>query len=235
MKKKAFEELLKIADDLDQAGAFEEADEVVQIIQDLAAQEQEKAQSNPINQVVATLLHVADKLDQQGATKEAQMVDNVLQQLPTLPQGFGQQVQQQPAVEPQPVEQVQQMQPEVLTEQPAEVTPFSELPETSEQPVEVQQEAQPQIEQQTEVEQGPLDVEIETVSEPDPEYDTLNLEQFQDMIDSMKYRFSQGRQREQYEQIMERAQKAAEYKRAYEEWLESAHEMFGDTPIRLDV
>ena len=244
--KKVIAELLSIADSLDEAGAHAEADEIMTILTELKSEDDVEQveveetvgdQTLQAKSVIQTLVRVADSLDAKGATKEAQIADNLLQDMQTaLPQAFTPFSQLETPIQEAPASEIEvPAQEEVIVEEP-KMTTFDQLEEIIEEeqaePVVEETPAEPVVEAEP---QEPVEPTIEGVVEPEVEHDVLTLEQFQEVIDGMKYRFSQGKQRVQYEKIMEQAERAAEYKRAYEEWLTSAHEMFGDTPIRLDV
>lgn len=227
-------ELLKIADMLDKSGAYAEADEIVNILEENASDDAQKRRAKSIASV---LIRVADSLDAKGAHKEAQLADQLLSD---IPQAFLAQNREFSLDIP-----METTESPVVTEEPTDVmetevtdigitetddTPFSELSDATEQ-----------VEQETEVdsseikEQVPPELDIQEAKEEESGKDYLTLNEFEDLISSMKYRHSQGPKRQTYEQILERAKKAAEYKKAFEEWLDYAHQLFGDEPIRLKL
>lgn len=264
-------ELLKIADQLDEQGAYEESNEVMEIFTSLA-QLQKKADDDEdimvkegeeceecgctpcecemkkaklqAKKVIATLVDVADSLEAKGAYREAQLADALLQDISTdLPQAFN--FSSKPEiVEPTAVET------KPLIEEHTDNLQSTEVPSSFEALLqELSLDSEPQTETETteiegtpfadlptqEEKLGPSDVQIENVTEPEPEFDKLTMDQFKELIDGLKYRYSQGRQREKYEKILEHAEKAQEYKQAYKEWLDYAHRLFEDEPIRLDI
>ena len=115
----------------------------------------------------------------------------------------------------------------VIDDEPAVEAPFQDLPETQ----------QDSVEQVTDVEEdgSPKDVEIEEVTEADPEFDELSITEFKEMIDGLKYRYSQGKKRQKYEEILGVAEKAQDYFDAYKEWHDHAHKLFDDEPIKLKI
>ena len=127
-------ELLKVADMLDEQGDFESADELVEIIKDMADEQLTEPTEEQVvdveerkawvNQVVTTLVKVADSLEDRGAVKEAQMADELLVDLKQdLPQAFN--FNQQTQVLGPDIQQ-----PEPVQEDIIETTPFQDLPNT---------------------------------------------------------------------------------------------------------
>lgn len=237
-------ELLKIADMLDERGATREANEIVGILQYIADQKR-------TTKIASILIELADKLDAKGAIKEAQLADQLLQEIPqafrthapdnfvaperseiNTPNAPNTPVEipvQTQVVDQAPVEQTQETtelvdREQVVEESATEGTPFSALEDDKEV-----------ADSQDQEDKGPTDPVIEQPKDEEPGVDYLSLEDFESLIDSMKYRHSQGPKRQVYEQVLERAQKAQEYKAAYEEWLDYAHQLFGDEPIRLQI
>lgn len=251
-------ELLKIADMLDQSGALQEADEIIDVIKQMAAANVAVEQSNTeecpecdqkekIAKVISTLIKVADSLDSKGAFKEAQMADDILNSLKqeiSLPQAFSPRTDAAPAaittpISPsapaatavvdqptqQEVSQATETAPtkEVATEKVETGTPFNALPDNKNSATETPKAESPKV------------LPVESVKQPEASFDELTLDQFKEMIDGLKYRYSQGRQREKYQKVLEVAEKAHEYKKAYEDWLGHAHKLFEDEPIRLKI
>jgi len=238
-------ELLKIADMLDESGDFESADEIAQIIKLMVAEKKVVTASSTDNhekawlgQVINTLVKVADSLEAKGALKEAQFADNLLEGLKeSLPQAFTAQpsvaepmapavpatievtetatetaVMEPPAV--QDIQPVAESTTPVTTEAPKVETPFSNLPEEA---------------------KNPQEVKIEEPKEPQPQFDEVSIDEFKNIIQGMKLRHSQGAQRQKYEQILQHVEKAQEYFKAYKEWSDYAHSLFGDEPIRIKI
>lgn len=238
-------ELLKVADMLDEQGDFESADELMNIIKDMADEQPNEPIKEQIsdveekkawvNEVVTTLVKVADSLEDRGAIGEAQMADELLVDLKQdLPQAFnfGHQPQiTEPMVQDfspsAPVQNDIPMQGDVPE---VEGTPFQNLPDTSTliPEVEVEVDLEPE-------DTGPPTPEIEQVEEPEGQFDELTLDEFQNVIDSLQHRYSQGPKRQKYEEIFGVAQKAQDYYNAYKEWHDYAHKLFDDEPIRLKI
>ena len=63
----------------------------------------------------------------------------------------------------------------------------------------------------------------------------MSIVEFKDMINNMKWRHSQGAQRQKYEEVLKRAEKAQEYFQAYKEWNDYAHKLFENEPIRIKI
>jgi hypothetical protein len=238
-------ELLKIADMLDGKGALKEADEILEIVKQMApAQdaaeicvecEDHKEVNAKVAKIVSTLVKIADSLESKGAFKEAQMADTILQDLKNdigLPQAFKAPTTNEsvvpavsipsetvPITESAPAATVEPTQQEVQ-EAKSPNTPFSQLPESkTEQPAA----------------DAPKAVAVEPIKQSQPTFDELTLDEFNTLIDGLRYRHSQGKQRTKYEKIREVATRAKEYKDAYEEWLGHAHKLFEDEPIRLKI
>ena len=257
-------ELLKIADQLDESGDFESADEIVEIIKMMGTtQRSVKASKCPtcghedcncgcdcatgegckcemkkawIGGVVKTLMKVADSLESKGAFKEAQMADELLQGLKEMPQGFAGGESSTAVIE------VADETPaaESVAEKPAAEAPKVEAPkgeaskveESAESKTEAPKAEAPKVE--TPFSQLPEDKKIE---EPNDEkkFDEVSIDEFKGMINNMKWRHSQGAQRQKYEEVLKRVEKAQEYFKAYKEWTGYAHELFGDEPIRIKI
>lgn len=235
-------ELLKIADLLDEKGDPASADEIMEIVKQIAEENDQTQQPEQdetltrawLGNVIQTLVRVADSLDGKGATKEAQIADQLLQSLQQdLPQAFRQEPAGPSHVEAPVVETPEAQAPEIETpveeiptdlvveETEVEGTPFSELPE--------------ETESQGEAEDTLREVDIEEPTEPEPEYDEMTIDEFKGLIDSMRWRHSQGPKRQKYEQVLEHIEKAKEYFDAYREWSEYAHKLFEDEPIRIKI
>jgi len=227
-------ELLKIADLLDEKGDFASADEITNIIKLITDEQQavqiasqKKTKKAWMNNIVSTLVKVADSLDSKGATEEAKMADTLLQ---SLPQGFSSEspVVETPAtievVDESPVAPVAPKSPEAKVDAPKAET-LTEAPKTDAPKVEEKQETpfselkNPQID----------NPKSETA------FDEMTITEFKGMIDGMKWRHSQGAQRQKYEEVLKRAEKAQEYFQAYKEWNDYAHKLFENEPIRIKI
>jgi len=238
LKMNSVGELLKIADMLDERGALKEADEILEVVKQMVPTqdsevcvecEDHKEANAKVAKIVSTLVKIADSLESKGAFKEAQMADTILQDLKNdigLPQAFKTPftdkpvVPAAPAAESAPTATVVEPTQQEVQETKSPSTPFSQLPESkTEQPTDG----------------APKAVAVEPVKQQQPTFDELTLDEFNTLIDGMRYRHSQGKQRTKYEKIREVATRAQEYKNAYEEWLGHAHKLFEDEPIRLKI
>ena len=190
-----------------------------------------RAAENEVQDIAKTLVDVADALDEKGAFEEAAMADSLLQEIPEVftvedTAAPTEQVTETPkagapAAEAPKVEVPEGETPK--TEAPkGEGTPFSQLKE------EKKEEPKKEV---------PVNPEIKVTKETIPEMDEVSLQDFQSLIDSMKLRISQGPKRKIYEQVLERARKAEEYKKAGEEWLAHAHKLLDEhkEPIRIKL
>lgn len=231
-------ELLKIADMLDERGNFEDADEIVSIIQEMSEKKPEEASVDQSTEdkrawarrAITTLVKVADSLENKGAVKEAQMADQLLVDFQqTLPQGFGFGAPRSEAPAEVSVEApvaVEEAPVETLTED----TPFSQLEEAV-----VVEEPAAEAAPEEPVAEGPSEVEVEEPTEPEPSYDEVSIDEFKEMIEGMKWRHSQGPKRQRYEEILQGVEQAKTYYQAYREWMEHAHKKFEDEPIRIKI
>jgi hypothetical protein len=253
-------ELLKIADQLDEKGDFESADEITEIIKMIAAaQRLVKASKCPtcghedcecgcdsatgkgcqckkawIGGIVKTLMKVADSLESKGAFKEAQMADDLLQGLKEVPQGFISKEVPTATIEvaEEPVESAPVV--EKLVEAPKTDAPKAEIeaPKVEDLNGEAPKAEAPKVE--TPFSNLPEEKKIEEPKDK-KEFDEVSIAEFKDMIKNMKWRHTQGAQRQKYEEVLKRVEKAQEYFKAYKEWTGYAHELFGDEPIRIKI
>jgi len=203
------------------------------------------AQKRWLANVVGTLVRVADSLEGKGALKEAQLADEILKSLPQAFSGESATAVMEPPVPLAPAS------PEA-EKTPTPVAPATEAVQTKAPPTTTQPDTNtkdaPKIEapktetpqQETPFSQlsdakNPQEVKIDEPKKTEPVFDELTIDQFKEMIDSMKWRHSQGTKREKYQEVLTRVEKAREYFKAYKEWFDYAHQLFEDEPIRIKI
>ena len=226
-------ELLKIADMLDEKGDFESADEITNIIKIMTDEKQvTQVQNEPkrawINKVVSTLVKVADSLDSKGATEESKLADDLLK---SLPQAFSDE--SSTAVAEPPAGSTFEVVDEAPVAAPAAKAPTTKIEEPK---ADASKTDAPKVEvPKQETPFGQL--KNPQIDDPKSEtaFDEMTITEFKGMIDGMKWRHSQGAQRQKYEEVLKRAEKAQEYFQAYKEWNDYAHKLFENEPIRIKI
>lgn len=190
-----------------------------------------------VQDIARTLVDVADALDEKGATEEAALADSLLQE---IPQTFLVEEEVAEVVTPAEAPRVETKVeteapkvavPETEVEAPKAEAPKAEAPKTEGTPFSELKD------EKKEKRETPVNPDIKGTKEAAPEMDEVSLKDFESIIQGMKLRISQGPKRKVYEQVLERARKAEEYKKAYEEWLGYAHRLLDDNkePIRIKL
>lgn len=212
MNKKAIQAMLRLADAFDSKGDTESADAIEQLLLNFAEEDKtpEQPEMSPVHarQIANALVRVADSLDRKGAHREAQMADNLLNELSDI-------VQEQSAIPVQEAPMPTGIQDTIVSVEPS-IDEHNEAPEVSE------------------VASLP-ETEIIEPQEADPEFDELTIEELEELVGGMRLQYSQRAKREQYQKVLEKARQAQEYKDAADAWLSSAHEEFGEDPIRVKI
>lgn len=76
---------------------------------------------------------------------------------------------------------------------------------------------------------------LEELSDPEPEYDTVTLDDLKDRLDNMKWRVSDRKGREALEQAISHIERAQQHHGAKETRLRKAHELFDGAGLALRV
>lgn len=212
MNRKAIQAMLRLADAFDSKGDTESANAIEQLLSGLTGKQKSKT-SGIVGTSTLSPVHakqIANALVRVADSLDHKGAHREAQMADNLLTELTD-VMQQPSIQPSSIEPVMQM-------------------PSAEEIVSVE----PAIEEHNEAPFLP-EAEIETPQSIEPEFDEIDLNDLDELINSMRLTHSQRAKREQYQRVLEKARQAKEYKDAADAWLNSAHEDFGDDPIRIKI